>query len=321
MTSLRGAFWIVLAVASILFPRTVAPQPDDGLLFGESFALAAGETYTGNLVAVDSSVTLEEGSAFEGNIILAGGSLESAGRIFGDIASVGASIHIASTSTVSGNVACIGAAPGVDNGAKVTGSINTVEGFSLPFSFTTKATPGADAGRVNLGYEITVLLFRMFLLSAIAILIVLLFPSPALRVTRTIVEKPAISFIIGLLTMTAAAALFLLLVLTVCLSPISLLGSAVLLVAVLLGWSAMGWEIGRQIFGIVRAKAHPAVMAGAGTAVLTLVASGLGYIPFAGLLIIGLMMSFGLGAVILTRFGGQDDLILPKSNPPNPTST
>ncbi len=315
MTSLRGAFWVVLAVASILFPRTVVPPPDDGLLFGESFTLAAGETYTGNLVAVDSVVTLEEGSAFEGNIILAGGSLESAGRVLGDIASVGASIHIASTSTVSGNVACIGAAPGVDGGARITGSINTVEGFSLPFSFTTEATPGTGAGRANLGYEITVLLFRMFLLSAIAILIVLSFPSPAERVTRTIVERPAIAFIIGLLTMTAAAALFLLLVLTVCLSPISLLGSAVLLVAVLLGWSAMGWEIGRQIFGVVRVKAHPAVMAGIGTAVLTLVASGFGYIPFAGLLLIGLVMSFGLGAVVLTRFGGQDYLILPQTPP------
>jgi hypothetical protein len=315
VTTLPGVFWAVLAAALIHFPRTAAQPPEDGLLFGESFTLAARETYSGNLVAVDSALTLAEGSVFEGNIILAGGSLESAGAVVGDIACVGAYIHFASTAIVRGNVVCIGAAPVVDSGAGISGSLDSVEGILPPFSAATVSGPGTDAGRVNIGYEITVVLFRMFLLSAVAVLIVLFFPSPARRVTRTIVAKPAVSFLIGLLTMTAAIALFLLLAITVCLSPISLLGSAVLLVAVLLGWSSMGWQIGRQLFGLLRARAHPAVTAGIGTAVLTLAASGLGYIPFAGLVLIGLGLSYGLGAVVLTRFGGPDNPILPEGTP------
>jgi hypothetical protein len=306
MTYLHGVVWFLLTLASILVPPASSPPPDDGLLFGESFALAAGEAYAGNLIAVDSIVTLEPGSVFEGNIILVGGTLEAGGKIVGDVAAVGAAVHLAPSTAVDGNVACIGAAPVLDGGAQVTGRVNTVEVFSL----AAKETSGPNAGRVNLGYEITTVLFRVFLLSAIAILIVLLFPGPAERVTRTIVGKPAISFIIGLLTMTAAAALFLLLMLTVCLSPISLLGSAILLVAVLLGWSALGWEIGRRIFGLLGLTSHPAVMAGAGTAILTLLACGMGYLPFAGALLVGLLMSFGLGAVILTRFGGQEFQIL-----------
>lgn len=154
-------------------------------------------------------------------------------------------------------------------------------------------------------YAATVMVFRTFLLSAVAILIVLLLPEPAKLVGRTIVHRPALSFLIGLLAMMAAGALFLLLALSVCLSPISVLGSVVMLGAVLLGWSAAGLEFGRRVFGVFQARAHPALMAGIGTGILTLIAGLLGIIPVAGLILIFLMMSFVLGAVILTRFGGQ----------------
>jgi hypothetical protein len=319
MTSLRNGFWIVLAIASVLSLGAAFNPPEDGVLFRESFTVPARETYSGNIIAVESTVILEEGSRFEGNIILFNGSLDSAGTILGDVASVGASVHIAATSTIEGNVVCIGPVPRVDEGAKVSGTVNAVEGISLPFSLmvTDSAKTESAVEKIDFVYEITVVLFRLFLMAAVATLIVLFLPAPTDRVARTLIQKPAVSFLIGLLTMMAAVALFLLLALTVCLSPISVLGSVILLVAVLLGWSALGLEIGRQIFGIVRAKVHPAVMAGIGTAVLTLVASGFGYVPLAGPILILLVMSFTLGAVVLTRFGGTDYLNLPKGNPPD----
>ncbi len=319
MTSLRNGFWIVLAFASILSLGAAFDPPEGGVLFRESFTLPARETYSGNLIAVESTVILEEGSRFEGNIILLNGSLDSAGTILGDIASVGATVHIAASSAIEGNVVCIGPEPRVDEGAKVSGTVNAVEGIKLPFSLTVtdSADAKSDAGKVDWVYELTVVLFRMSLMTAIAILIVLFLPVPTDRVARTIIGKPAVSFLIGLLTMMAAIALFLLLALTVCLSPISVLGSVILVVAVGLGWSALGLEIGRQLLGIFRAKVHPAVMAGIGTSILTMVASGLGYVPFAGPILILLLMSFTLGAVVLTRFGGQNYLILPKETPPD----
>jgi hypothetical protein len=315
--SLRTGFSVAATVLFVLLPWSPYGRPAGGMLVGESFTLPAGETYQGDVVAVKSALTLEEGSAFEGNIVLIGGSLESAGRVIGDIASINAVIHVSASSTVDGDLSCIGPEPRVDAGATITGSIDTMKGFSLPFSSTADADSGSGAGGFQFGYELTVVLFRMFLLSAIAIVIVLLLPSPAERVTRTIVEKPAVSFLTGLLAMTAAVALLLLLAFTVCLSPISVLGSIVLLVAVLLGWSAMGREIGAQACAIFRAKAHPAVEAGIGTLVLTLVASALGYIPYAGPMLILLVASFGLGAVILTRFGGANCQILAAPTAPD----
>jgi hypothetical protein len=311
---LPSAVRYLLAAVAVL-PWIADPPPDDGLLFGEAFSLATGQAYTGDLIAVDSVVSLAEDSTLEGNIILVGGSLESAGRVDGDIACMGASLRLAATSVVNGNVACIGAVPEVEQGAYVSGSVKAVEGAWLPFSLTTDRTQAADSGRNGIGYAVTVVLFRMFLLSAASILIFLFFPSPVQQVAHTIVEKPAVSLVIGVLAMTAAVALFLLLTLTVCLSPVGLLGSTVLLVAVLMGWSALGWEIGRRLFGRTQTNVHPAVVAGTGTTVLTLAASALGYIPFLGLILIGLGLSFGLGAVVLTRFGGQEYLILPEKTP------
>jgi hypothetical protein len=311
----RIGLWIICC-ALLLFPGSAFVQgiPADQLLIGQSFTLGAGETHSGNLIAVHSAVRLEAGSTLEGNVVLVGGSMESAGTIIGQVASIDASVHFASTSVVNGDVASIGPAPRVDAGVKISGSLKSMEGFSLPFSQAPGENPtdhqpatgsGGNQGKYDLWYEGTALLFKVLLLAAIAVLVVLFLPVPAGRVSRTIVEQPAISFLIGILAMMAAVALLLLLAFTVCLSPISLLGSLVLVAAVLLGWIALGWEAGKRLAGLFHANLHPAVQAGIGTMILTLMASGVGYIPCAGALLDILILSFGLGAVVLTRFGGQ----------------
>jgi hypothetical protein len=315
---MTGSLWIACCTL-LLFPQTAFAKgtATDEILIGKSFTLAEGETYSGNLIAVDSTVQLQEGSTFKGNIVLVGGFMESAGNIIGQVASIDASVHFASTSRVSGDVASIGSAPRVDAGAKISGSLKSMQGFSLPFSQSTGEPStvsqpavdgggGANQGKYDLWYEGTTLLFKVLLLSAIAVLVVLFLPLPAERVSRTIVEQPAVSFLIGMLTMMAAVALLLLLAFTVCLSPLSLLGTLVLVAAVLLGWVALGWEAGKRLAGLFHANLHPAVQAGIGTMILTIVASGLGYLPCAGSLMDILILSFGLGAVVLTRFGGQD---------------
>jgi hypothetical protein len=316
MTSLRHGSRIAFFLGSFLFSGSVFQPGANGILFRESFSVPAQQTYSGNLIAVESSIILEQGSTLQGNLILIGGSLESAGEITGDVAALDASIHFSPAAEMSGTLACLGSAPALDPGAKITGSVQTIEGFSWPLSATAGEAPAMETGGVDLWYKFSVILFRVFLLSAVAIVIVLFLPTPVERVARTIIVKPAISFLIGLLTMLAAMTLFLLLALTVCLSPVGILGSIVVLVAALLGWVAMGREIGRQVCGMLGAKVHPAVKAGIGTTLLTLVASTLGYIPFAGQILVLLVMAFGLGAVVLTRFGGPNYLLLADTGSP-----
>jgi hypothetical protein len=315
MTSLHNGFRATLALGSCLFMGAVFNPPANGFLLRESFTLPAQETYTGDLIAVESAITLEPGSTYNGNLILIGGSLEASGRISGDIASLDSQVHLTSNAVLSGDLVNFGAEPELETGAEITGTRQTIEGFSWLPSPAASEAPPASGGGVNLWYELSVILFRTFLLSAAAIVIVLFLPEPVERVARTIIVKPAVSFLIGLLTMMAAAALFLFLALTVCLSPVSVLGTVILLVAVLLGWVAMGKLIGAQVCMLLGVKAHPAAMAGVGTAILTLAASAIGYITLAGAILLLLVMSFGLGAVVLTRFGGQNYLILAEAAP------
>ncbi len=316
MTSLRDGFRLALILGAFLFTGAVFRPGADGILFRESFTVSSGQTYSGNLIAVESKVTLEQGSTFEGNIILIGGSLDSAGSIHGDIAALDASIRFLPAAAMVGDIASLGTAPALDPEARITGSVRLMEGFSWPLSLTAGQTTEPGTGAADLGYKFSVILFRMFLLSVVAILIVLFLPAPVDQVAQTILVKPAVSFLIGLLTTMAALALFLLLALTVCLSPIAILGSVVVLVAALLGWVAMGREIGRRVCGMLGVKTHPAVLAGIGTAILTLAAGAIGYIPFAGPILVLLTAAFGLGAVVLTRFGGQQYLILPQGTAP-----
>ena len=59
---------------------------------------------------------------------------------------------------------------------------------------------------------------------------------------------------------------------------------------------------------------HPAMQAGLGTLLLSFVAYTFGSIPCVGF-VFGLMLAgIGLGAVTLTRFGGQDSLASPPTS-------
>jgi hypothetical protein len=311
---------ICLALCTALFLPGTAWAMGSGIhdvVIGRTFTLSAGQTFSGNLIAVNSAVELAKDSTFEGDIVLVGGSLESAGKIDGQVAVIGAAAHFFSTAEVSQDVAVIGPAPQMDPGAKIDGSLKSTAGVSprasipmetpalenLPANLLPRSNP---QGKIDFWYEGTALVFKVLFFSALAVLVVLFLPVPTRRVARTIADKPAVSFLIGLLTLVAAAALLLLLAFTICLSPVSFLGTVILLAAMLMGWVAMGWKLGEMSSGLLGAQWHPAVQAGVGTMILTLIASGLGYIPCAGSLLDILFLSFGLGAVVLTRFSGQE---------------
>jgi hypothetical protein len=89
---------------------------------------------------------------------------------------------------------------------------------------------------------------------------------------------------------------------------LSLLGGVILVAALLLGWVSIGWEIGKRMAAVFHLTLHPATTAGLGTMALTLVTGGIGYIPCVGPILIALILAFGMGAVVLTRFGDREYL-------------
>jgi hypothetical protein len=80
-----------------------------------------------------------------------------------------------------------------------------------------------------------------------------------------------------------------------------------LVAAWLLGWVALGYEVGSRIAEAVNMVWAPAISAGVGTFILIFVLGGFSkLIPCIGWLPQTLVGLWGLGAVLLTRFGTQD---------------
>jgi hypothetical protein len=109
------------------------------------------------------------------------------------------------------------------------------------------------------------------------------------------------------LTIVAATALIVALAITICLSPAAALVALLLGAAGLLGWVAIGARIGERLLGALGAgEVAPLWVAGLGTLVITLITvgltAGLCLAPL-GWVLIFVVGCFGLGAVVLTRFG------------------
>jgi hypothetical protein len=333
MKKIRLTVWLAV-LAILLVPGPVqAKSPADDIIVGGTFTLHSGETYNGDLVSLGGKITLEEGSTVDGNVVVIGGSLQVAGRVTENMASIGGSIHLSATAVIDGDLACIGGEPEMDEGAKVVGKVKSVAGVTFPVDFSVLVQPTEISQWVNqIGirnlfwanplFEATAFLFRVLIFSAIAVLIVMFLPKQTERIAGVLMRNPVPSFLVGLLTMMIAGAVSIILIITICLSPAGLLGLAILFASTLLGWTAIGLEVGKAVATLFRQQLHPAAVAGIGTMVLTFLAGAVWYFPCVGGILVLMALSFGLGAVVLTRFGGQP--YLPAQIPPavqSPTDT
>jgi len=126
--------------------------------------------------------------------------------------------------------------------------------------------------------------------------------------SRSVIAQPVAAGGLGLLTAFFGVTLIVVLAITICLSPVSLIGALVLGAAVILGWVALGLEVGRRLALAFKREWSDATQAGLGTLLLSFVVYAVGLIPCLGFIFGALLWMIGLGAVLLTRFGGQESL-------------
>ncbi len=142
-------------------------------------------------------------------------------------------------------------------------------------------------------------------MAALAVLVVMFWPEPTARAAEAVVGSPVAAGGLGLLTLIVVPAFLLVLLITILLSPVSLLGAILLVAAAAFGWIALGFEVGRRLAEAFNWELHPAAAAGIGTLVFTFVLGGIGQIPCLGFLVVLLGIALGLGGVLLTRFGSR----------------
>lgn len=292
--------------------RAAAPA-DDEIVFGGTFTLAGGQTLDGNLILFGGTVLLEAGSHVTGEVLVYGGSITIDGVVDGDVFISGGTLLIGDTAEVGGDVRREGGTFEWDEGAEISGEIMQ--------SSSDISRPGFEnslAGRLG-GRILDVLwsFFLFFAFSALAVLVVIFFPTPAGRVAQTLVAQPGQSALVGLLTMIVTLPVLVILAITIILSPVSFLGLLALAVAGTFGWISLGLETGNRLARAFHQEWAPAVSAGIGTFLLTFVAFSLKFIF--GWLCIGWIFPtvvglVGLGAVVLSQFGARVYQLTPQTN-------
>ena len=313
-------FWPSPAYAKELF--------DDKVVFGGTYTLESGESLDGNLVIFGGVVTTEADSTVNGDVVLLGGVAEIGGTVNGNLIGIGGAVQLRKAAVVNGDLVTIGATLSREEGARVNGQI--VNGMGTPFTFDIPNSSGPipeipaipdipavpaipaipQAPRIGFSFnpllEIFWFFFRTFMLALLAVLVVIFFEKPTSRVAKAAVEQPLITGGAGFLTAILTPMALIALTLTIILIPVTLLTILVLIVAWLFGWIAVGLEVGRRISQLFNVEWAPAVSAGIGSFLLFLLLGGFAFIDCIGWIPMFLVGVWGLGAVIMTRFGTQD---------------
>ncbi len=327
-------FIVVLALMLGLLPTGAAlaqdPTPTPGqdysgdqLVIGNTYRLSAGDTLSGNLAIVGGTATIEKDAAMTGDTILSGGTLTLAGTLNGDIIAIGGAITLEDSAVVNGNLVLIGATLKRSPLAVINGEITE----QSPSLFSSK-----DNGNVFSPFKSNkdpltralAITFESLALSALAVILGLLLPQQVKRVSAAITSQPLVAGGVGLLTCVVLPIVLVLLTVTIILIPVMILAVILFVFAMLFGWIAAGHEVGDRIEGLFHVDWHPAISAGIGVLLLSLVTGFATMIPCAGWLIGSVVSLFGLGAVIISRFGSEKyaktviNAVLPASEPRAP---
>ncbi|OGN80718.1 MAG: hypothetical protein A2X24_03980 [Chloroflexi bacterium GWB2_54_36] len=321
---------VIVILLFLTVPTAALAQPlyqtgqvtsGDQVIFGDNYVLQSGQTLNGDLVVLGGNATIASGATVNGDIALLGGNLDLTGSVNGDIAAIGANVSLAKGALVSGEVVSMGGnVTGAELGT-IRGGIRTFtprallfDGDAFRFPQTDQTSPANTVGGWILGFLGKIM--QLLAMAVLAVIVVLLLPRPANRVADSIANQPWMSGGAGLLTLLVAPFVLLILTITIILIPLTILAALALAVAIIFGWIALGFQIGRRMEVLFKTQWADAVSAGIGTLVLGIVVAVLGYVPCVGGLIGFVAACAGLGGVVLSGFGSRT--ATPTGTPPEP---
>ncbi|MEX1021267.1 MAG: polymer-forming cytoskeletal protein [Litorilinea sp.] len=331
---------VCLSLLGLALPSQTALAQSNRLFQGdlrvESGQVIAGDTVvydgdvwiepegriTGNLVVFNGDVDIEPGGTVGGNVDLFSGDITVSGTIDGNLALWSGDATLRDAARVGGDINVlageIARAPGATVGGRVLEGPNlglTPPQVPTPFGFGfrdggPRATDAAVSGPLIVIQWVGMLLVRLLgalLFTAFVAVVVGLTvhvrPDAVATVRKRMVEKSAMSFVVGLASNLILVFLGGLLAATVCLLPIALAPMLVLLAMNLLGWAALAQMVGARLESYTVRPMESWMWAGAGAVLITggfalLWAFG-GVFRFMGGTVLLFVASFGAGAVLL----------------------
>lgn len=295
--------WISCALALVLSIAVAVP----------AFAADAGKVQFGGGIDVPPDQVVEgDVVAFGGNVNVAGqvigdatafgGNVDISGEVTGQVVSFGGNVHLAPTAKVYRGVTVVGGTLQREEGSEVRGKIVETGpgGGAIPrfwpgvFSWHFYRGPG-DAFGVILAIMSAII--TAIALAAIALLAAVVFPTQLDVVRRTMESAPLQVVGVGVLSALVSLMLTPILIFTCIGLPLFWLAVAV---ATLFGSIALGLLVGERLLLALHVKNITQVWSAIVGIVVIWIAS---LLPILGGILMLFVFFFGLGAVVLSRFG------------------
>ncbi len=311
MKTITRILILLLLVCSVVLPTTVfaAGNNDDKVIFGGNYTLEEGETLNGDLVVFGGNVILETDSTINGDTVVFGGNVTSNGTINGNLVALGGIVTLGSAAQINGDLTVVGSSYEQDPNARITGNIVTED--SVPFDFQLPKNLGLFQGtfpRFQLNQLPFVspawFFFRVLIWTGLAVLIALFIQDQAAVINRAAFSEPIMSAVVGLGVILVAPLVLIALIITILLSPVSLVGIFALIAAWVVGLVSVSIEVGRRLSRAMNLTWSVPLMAALGMFILVLFFNGFNQlVPCVGWLPKFMLGAWVIGAVVLTRFG------------------
>lgn len=309
--SRRSLVFLLAALMLLLVAQPVLAQGSGHTVFGQEYTLPAGERLDGDLVVLGGVARLEAESVVEGNVTVMGGETVIEGVVRGDVVAVGGTLELGSGAVIDGDLVAFGNIrrhPSSSvRGDIVTGPDAARRFGGLAGMLDERATPqprSAPDGRRAQEWSWLGSLARQVLALAtalaVAALAVMVLPGHLERITAAMTTAWLQSLGVGALTGAAALVLAPVLAITCIGLPAAFVLITALALSVLLGWTGAGQLVGARLARAANLRiSAPLGETLLGVGVISLIAMA----PCLGLLAALPVAAWGLGAVVLTRFG------------------
>lgn len=264
-----------LAAEKVASPDAIAPR--DEVVIDKKSA---------EIVRFNEKIVVAKGQTIEGDVVAIGGPVDVHGTVKGNAVAIGGSVTLLPGGKVEGDAIAIGGKV-AKKGGSLTGSET-----SIGPNFTWH-----DQRKEENDWPWKIL--RSIGMIALLTLLAAIFPKPMERMTYAAERAPLASLLWGIAAMLAFIPLMVLLVISligILLIPVEVL---LYLAAALFGTAGISTLVGGRL---LQGKGNVILFTLLGAFVLQLV----GLVPFLGWLVNLIVFLFGLGAVVISRFGTRE---------------
>ncbi len=288
---------LLLLTSQYVFANDMSIPVEDQVVFNDKFVIKSGENYYGDIVSFNGTVVIEENGSLYGDIVSFGGSVEINGVIFGNVISYGTDFNDEYEQMVHGEIISLGSP--IKNLATIEEEKPLT--FSLNQTLIDKFLDDFWHGISGiLGILLTGLVF-----STVSVLLHMLGKERFSITLDTIRQEPVLSFLIGLILFIIVPILIVILLITIILIPVSLVALLIFILMIAVSISVLGQMIGKFLMDLFKSDWTEIVQTGVGTFVFSIGLVLLMKIPCIGWSLNLLIVSFAMGALILSAFGSK----------------